>query len=109
MMGASKKIGRNVSGEGGAAGERALDPKIAIFKDPPFLNQVEFEHAIFESSSSGHSNRCLTYYAPRLYNKLSENIKSTQTVAIFKSRLKTFLFTQVYDMNDKCISMDYRT
>ena len=42
-MGTSKKIEGNVSGEGGAAGgaaaaERALDPKIAIFKVPPFLN-----------------------------------------------------------------------
>ena len=41
MMGTSKKIGGTVSGEGAAAGEeeeRALDPKIAIFKVPPFLN-----------------------------------------------------------------------
>ena len=45
MMGTSKKIGGTVSGEGaaaaaggGAAAERALDPKIAIFKVPPFLN-----------------------------------------------------------------------
>ena len=51
MMGTSKKIGGTVSGEAagaGAAGERALDPKIAIFKVPPFLNQVEFGHAVFE-------------------------------------------------------------
>ena len=46
MMGTSKKIGRTLSGEAAAAaaagaaagGERALDPKIAIFKVPPFLN-----------------------------------------------------------------------
>jgi len=43
-MGTSKKIGGNVSGEAGgpagaaAGGERVLDPKIAIFKVPPFLN-----------------------------------------------------------------------
>ena len=43
-MGTTKKIGGNVSGEAGggaaarAAGERILDPKIAIFKVPPFLN-----------------------------------------------------------------------
>jgi len=43
-MGTSKKIGGTVSGEGGAAAggggsaERVLDPKIAIFKVPPFLN-----------------------------------------------------------------------
>ena len=42
-MGTTKKIGGTVSGEGGgaaagAAGERVLDPKIAIFKFPPFLN-----------------------------------------------------------------------
>ena len=49
MMGNSKKIGGTVSGvaagaaAGAAAGvaaggERALDPKIVIFKVPPFLN-----------------------------------------------------------------------
>ena len=46
MMGTSKKIGGTVSGEAagaagaaaGGGGERALDPKIAIFKVPPFLN-----------------------------------------------------------------------
>ena len=44
MMGTSKKIGGTVSGEeaaaaaAAAAGERALDPKIAIFKVQPFLN-----------------------------------------------------------------------
>ena len=52
MMGTSKKIGGTVSGEaaaaGGAGAERALDPKIAIFKVPPFLNKVEFGHADFE-------------------------------------------------------------
>ena len=45
-MGKAKKIGGTLSGEAaaagagaaGAAGERALDPKIAIFKVPPFLN-----------------------------------------------------------------------
>jgi len=39
-MGTAKKIGGTVSGEAAAAGgaERALDPKIAIFKIPPFLN-----------------------------------------------------------------------
>ena len=50
MMGTSKKIGGNVSGEGGAAAgaERVLDPTIAIFKVPPFLNKEEFGHAAFE-------------------------------------------------------------
>ena len=51
MMGKSKKIGGTVSGEAAAAGgaaERVLDPKIAIFKVPPFHNQVEFGHAVFE-------------------------------------------------------------
>ena len=49
MMGTTKKIGGNVSKEAAAAAaaERALDPKIAIFKVQPFLNQVEFGHAIF--------------------------------------------------------------
>ena len=45
IMGKLKKIGGTVSGEAGGAaggaaagGERALDPKIAIFKVPLFPN-----------------------------------------------------------------------
>ena len=42
MMGTTKKIGGNVSGEaagGAVAGaERTIHPKIAIFKVPSFLN-----------------------------------------------------------------------
>ena len=60
-------------------------------------------------AQANYSNRCFTYCAPRIYNKLPENIKTAQTIEIFKSRLKTFLFTQAYDMNNKCISMNYRT
>ena len=46
-MGTLEKIGENVSGEAEAA-VRVLDPKYAIFKVPPFLNQVEFGNAVFE-------------------------------------------------------------
>ena len=43
-MGKAKKIGGTLSGEAAAGAaaaagaERALDPKFAIFKVPPFLN-----------------------------------------------------------------------
>ena len=38
MMGTSRKIGGNVSGEVAAGAERTIHPKIAIFKVPTFLN-----------------------------------------------------------------------
>lgn len=40
--------------------------------------------------------RAFSYRAPLLWNKLPISIKEADTVATFKIRLKTFLFSQIY-------------
>ena len=46
--------------------------------------------------------------APRLYNKLPTSVKTSPTVDIFKKRLKTFLFTEAYDLRNEVIKEEYR-
>ncbi|XP_068240806.1 uncharacterized protein [Palaemon carinicauda] len=52
--------------------------------------------------------RAFATCAPRLYNMLPENIKNSENLQIFKKKLKTHLFTECYDLNEKCIKQDYR-
>ena len=33
-----------------------------------------------------------SYYAPKIWNSLSDHIKNSQSVSTFKQRLKTFVF-----------------
>ncbi|KAK3858451.1 hypothetical protein Pcinc_035366 [Petrolisthes cinctipes] len=42
--------------------------------------------------------RAFVNCSPRLYNDLPANVKAAETVDIFKKRLKTFLFTDAYDL-----------
>ena len=37
------------------------------------------------------------YAAPKLWNELPEYIRKSETLPIFKTRLKTHLFKQYYD------------
>lgn len=46
--------------------------------------------------------------APRLYNKLPIEIKNCKTLASFKKKLKTYLFSESYDIMDKTIKTSYR-
>lgn len=41
--------------------------------------------------------RAFSYRAPLLWNALPQNIRSTSSITIFKSRLKTHLFTQYFE------------
>ena len=47
--------------------------------------------------------------APRLYNKLPENVKNSENINVFKKKLKTYLFNECYDLDNKIINYDYRT
>ena len=58
-------------------------------------------------SSSTSSERCFEFYAPRLYNKLPDNIKSLNSVESFKKNLKTHIFRKAYNMSDKSINSAY--
>ena len=39
---------------------------------------------------------CFYYYAPRLWNQLPFNVRSAQSLDVFKSKLKTVLFTDAF-------------
>ena len=45
-----------------------------------------------------YGQREFTVAAPRLWNKLSLEIRACSDVNLFKSKLKTFLFETVYDI-----------
>ena len=51
--------------------------------------------------------RAFRYIAPRLYNRLPQNVKCSENVHTFKRRLKIFLFTDCYDMEDETIKEFY--
>jgi hypothetical protein len=42
-------------------------------------------------------SRAFTAAAPTLWNALPQNVKSSESISVFKSRLKTFLFTRCYN------------
>ena len=50
----------------------------------------------------------IAYSAPTLYNKLPVVIKDSENINQFKKRLKTYLFGESYDMNQKTINEQYK-
>ena len=43
-----------------------------------------------------HGEAAFSYYGPRLWNSLPENLRAAETVDVFKKRLKTHLFNQAF-------------
>ena len=60
-------------------------------------------------SKRSNSERCFEYYAPRLYNKLPNDVKMQLTVPAFKRMLKTHIFQKAYDLSESKINPLYRT
>jgi hypothetical protein len=52
--------------------------------------------------------RCFWYCAPRLYNKLPTVIRSSTTIANFKKKLKTYLFTESFDLVSATINDEFK-
>lgn len=52
--------------------------------------------------------RAFSYIAPRLYNKLPNTVKQSNTIDIFKKRLKTHLFGTCYDYDNKVITDEFK-
>ena len=52
--------------------------------------------------------RAFSHCAPRLYNKLPNNLKECVNVEIFKKKLKTYLFGRCYNMEEKTITDEYK-
>ena len=46
--------------------------------------------------------------APRLYNRLPNNIRMIDNLQSFKKKLKTHLFSDAYDMDDSSIKDSYK-
>lgn len=51
--------------------------------------------------------RAFVNSAPRQYNRIPASIKMAENMSTFKRRLKTFLFTDCYDMDKKVIKEEY--
>jgi len=46
--------------------------------------------------SKTHREVAFSYYGPRLWNSLPENLRAAETVDVFKKGLKTHLFNQAF-------------
>ena len=55
----------------------------------------------------GFANRSFSYIAPSLYNKLPITIKLIDSLNTFKSHLKAFLFSRIYDQSGLTVQEDY--
>ena len=60
-------------------------------------------------SSRVISERCFEYHAPRLFNKLPNDVKMQLTVPAFKCKLKTHIFRKAYDLSESTINPLYCT
>ena len=58
--------------------------------------------------NSGIGFRAFEKSAPRLYNKLPVSVKNSDNINIFKMKLKTHLFTECYDLDNKIIMHSYK-
>ena len=51
--------------------------------------------------------RAFQVCAPRLYNRLPVQVKASNSIALFKKALKTFLFRDAYDLSDMTVTDHY--
>ncbi len=47
-------------------------------------------------AKSTKGGRTFSYLAPKLWNSLPDNVQGSDTLSLFKSRLKTHLFSQAF-------------
>ena len=59
-------------------------------------------------SNLSNSERCFEYYAPRLYNKLPNDVKMQNSIPTFKRMLKTYIFQKAYNLSESDINPLYR-
>ena len=55
-------------------------------------------------AQSSYSDRCFYACAPKMFNSLPNHVRLSDTFEIFKTRLKTFLFRESYDLENLCIT-----
>ena len=53
-------------------------------------------------------DRSFSVTAPKLWNKLPDYIRTSASITIFKSRLKTYIFRVAFDLNLLCITLIFK-
>ena len=81
-----------------------LTYKALKFGEPKYLYIYEYLVPFEPRTSRCSGERSFQYSASRLYNKLPVEIKDSENINQFKKRLKTYLFGEFYDMNQKTIN-----
>ena len=76
-----------------------LGVSIRYSHDPHRLNEPRMNKEI--------GTRSFKYSAPRLFNSLPRSVKDSGNLNVFKKRLKTFLFSECYDLETKKITDRY--
>ncbi len=57
---------------------------------------VFFHLVVPRIAKSIKGGRAFSYLAPKLWNSLPDNVRSSDTLSLFESRLKTHLFSQAF-------------
>ncbi|KAF4075788.1 hypothetical protein AMELA_G00222680 [Ameiurus melas] len=74
-----------------------LSDLLVLYDPPRLLRSKDAGYLILprivKSTAGG---RAFAYRAPQLWNSLPISVRDSDTVSVFKSRLKTYLFTQAY-------------
>ena len=94
--------------------------KTLTFNEPTYLkshlNKLRLEtNVIIRHTSDSHrlfeprttckiGERTFKYCAPRLYNKLPNEMKTIPDIVIYKRKLKSYLFEKAYDLEDKKVN-----
>ncbi len=57
---------------------------------------LNFSKSSQKGGRAGRRGRAFSYLAPKLWNSLPDNFRGSDTLSLFKSRLKTHLFSQAF-------------
>ena len=60
------------------------------------------------TSERHFSERASSYIVPCLFNRLPVSLKESDSIDLFKSKLKTFMFTKAFDLSDRSLNEGYR-
>ena len=73
------------------------------------IRHAEDPHRLFEIGvNSVVGDKTFRYAAPRLFNGLPLDVKDSQSVSVFKKKLKTHIFDKCYDCVLKTIMTPYK-
>ena len=98
-----------------------LTHKALVLQKPAYLAELLVPHESLQSlrnssnrqlqepiiGNSSYSNRCFRYCAPRLYNKLSSELRVLESIDAFKKHLKTEIFRMAYDMETLTVRQEF--